>query len=176
MAKFALEAGVELDLLTPKEFDGGIGQLVGEMGKLWAPPLLRRPKEKLIVDASGNVGGGEGGAGQRVYHVPAGMRAQVNRWTLDAPAYTPASPLTNGWIRIAVNETSEGGTQMFFPPAGSTVAPAIVTQGSGDGVWLGPEEALYAWGASLPASANLLLNLQIMLYPNAQRLPGEPER
>lgn len=167
MAKFKLQAGAEIDLLT----DGELAKrLDAQTRALNSAPDVVDSEVTVTVDAAGNVGGGAatgGGTGDGVviYGCPLGMRAQIQRIHLDDGAHTPAAPLAAGWLRFSRDQAGPGGTRAFLPAGGSTaVIPAVLTDGD-SAIVLRDGQSLVLNGAGLPAGLSFNVSLQVRLWP-----------
>lgn len=170
MAKFKLQAGAELDLMTADEMGG----LLDRHAKtLSAVPLIARTTFPLVADNNGNIGGGAQGNGVAVLKVKPGQRFDLLRVLLDSPAATPAAPITAGWVELK-RDTGANPAEMFFPGSGNTVAPALYTDGDSC-LRLFGGETLYAFGAGLAAGLSLVLSIQYRIVANVTVLRGDPE-
>jgi hypothetical protein len=166
--KFAI--GGELDLLTPAEMGKATDQITKAVIGLRQAPFVDHEVAIVAADANGLLGGGAGGAGVPVYRVPTGRRVDIQRVSLSSPAYTPAAPLTTGWI-IASPDTGNGPPVYIWPGSGTTVLPSLYTDGDSAPRLHGGQRLMLA-GAGLPANLEIVVFLQVRLWADYPQSRG----
>ena len=90
---------------------------------------------------------------------PMSQEAWINRIAVSAVGYTPAAPLTTGWLTL----NGASGDLINFFPIGGTVAPVVITEGRVSAPHLNSGSSLTVTGAGLPASISIRFDLQIIL-------------
>lgn len=168
--KFAI--GAEVDLLTPAELGQAAAGITRAIVGLRQPPLIERVSFPFSSDAGGLVGPASTIGAQIAYRCPLGMRADVNRITLDIAGFPTTVVNTTG--RLALRAVDVNGPLVYFwPQPGGNVAPAIESYG-GDAPRINGGESLVLVGSALSASQEFILNLQLTLFESPARERGEP--
>lgn len=173
MARQTFAIGKEFEFVTPEDLKGSTTHVIRSVvGALRQAPTIERVSYVFSSDAGGLVGPGSAGtADQEVWRVPMGMRADINRITLDLAGF-PTSVAT-GVGRLALKANDPNGPLVYFwPQPGGNVAPSIESYG-GDAPRLNGGERLVLVGAALVASTEFVLNLQVTLYEDPARQSGE---
>jgi hypothetical protein len=168
-SKFAV--GQDVDFVSPDELKAALDPIRRRL----QPPIKIPATREIQVDGSGNIGAQTDGV--MIYEAPVGFRADILRLALSSRAYTPAAPLTQGWINVYVNTTNEAPEE-FFPGAGTTVLPSLYTDGD-TAICLKQGDSLVLGGAGLPTPAGGLTvraRMLIRLWPDVERIPGESSR
>lgn len=166
--KFAI--GGELDLLTPAEMGRATDQITKAVIGLRQAPFVDHEIAVVYTDAGGLLGGGQNGPGLPVYRVPTGRRVDIQRLSLDSPAYTPATQLTAGWIR-ATADAGGGGLIYLWPGSGTVVLPSLYTDGD-SAPRLNGGQRLMLVGAGLPANLEIVTFLQVRLWADYPQSRG----
>jgi hypothetical protein len=163
-------------VVTVAEHEAATNRLIAAVVQGRQPPTVERPAVALATDSGGNLGGGADGPGVPVYRVPVGMRVDIHRVSMWGQGYTPAAPLTAGWIMLCP-DTGTNPPDYFFPtPPATAVLPAGLEDGSG-AVRLNGGQQLVAVGGGLPvAPFVVLVRLQVRLWETYPRQIGEPGR
>jgi hypothetical protein len=171
MAKTKLQVGSDVDLLSGPEYAAGNDKVIAAVVGLRQAPIIIRHIKDVTTDANGNVGGGASGPGDEIFRVPQGMRCDIQRVSLSAPGFTPAAPLTSGWLTAGA-DIGSAAPMLFWPGAGTTVLPSLWTDGDAANV-LDNGQRLMVIGAGLPASLDLTFLLQIRQWYDYPRQTGE---
>lgn len=158
MAEAELRVGAVVKTLDREEYRSGVRDLEKAMWESKQPPLTQRPSGDIVrVDGSGNLNP------TGIFRCPVGMRVDVHRVEMGNPAYTPAAPLSGGWLAVGTSEamvTYAG----FVPRPGSTaILPATITW-TGDAPVLTNGGRLYVAGAGLPANLVISTLVQVDLF------------
>lgn len=168
--KFAI--GQELDIASGDEVKGAAGLVVSAILGLRQPPLVESVSYPFTSDANGNVGPGSTAGGEtEVWRCPMGMRADLNRITLDIAGWPTTTPNTTGRLALRRDDTA-GPLIYFWPQPSGNVAPSIESYG-GDAPRLNGGQRLVLIGNGLTVSQSFTLNLQITLFENPVRERGE---
>jgi hypothetical protein len=162
MTKQRFAIGAELDLLSPADMASATNQITRALIGTRQAPVIDQETTILQTDGAGNLGGGLNGAGLPIYRVPTGRRVDIQRVSLSSPGYTPAAPLTSGWI-IASRDTGNGPPTYIWPGSGTTVLPSLYTDGDSAPRLSGGQRLMVA-GAGLPANLEMVVQLQVRLW------------
>ena len=146
----------EIDLMTKDDLSGieakitnGISALRGVIDS----PTVTQAGESLIADASGLIGGGSVQGSVKLFHVQQGAEANIERISVSSPQYTPASPLSTGWLIFAVS----GRTEMFLPNSGTQIAPTLYE--ATIGIRLKQNDSFTVWGGGFAAGTTLNVSI-----------------
>ena len=168
--KFAI--GAEIDLLTPAELGQAAAGITKAIVGLRQPPLIERISFPFSSDPAGLVGPAGANGPAVAFRCPMGMRADINRITLDIAGFP--TTVVNVTGRLAMRSVDVNGPLVYFwPQPGGNVAPAIESYG-GDAPRINGGESLVLVGSALSASQEFILNLQITLFESPARERGEP--
>ena len=91
---------------------------------------------------------------------PMSQEAWINRIAISAVGYTPAAPLTTGWLTL---NGAAGDLIYAFPISGTTVAPVVIAEGRVSAPHLNSGSSLSVTGAALPPNISIRFDLQIVL-------------
>jgi hypothetical protein len=136
-------------------------------------PFVDHEVTVVYTDGTGNLGGGLGGAGVPVYRVPTGRRVDIQRFSLSAPGYTPATGLVlaAGWI-IASPDTGNGPPIYIWPETGTNIVlPSIKKDGDSAPRLHGGQRLMLA-GAGLPNNLEIVAFLQVRLWADYPQSRG----
>jgi len=166
--------GVDFDTVTPDELEQAVEPIRKAIVSLQRPPDVLRVPATVTTDASGNVGGGANGQGLIIWEVPVGMRADITRVVLAGGGYTPAAPLTSGWLILCRNAAAAPPDWFWPASASGTLIPSLwENSAGGNAVRVASNERLVAVGAGLPANLTFNLTLQIVQYTDPHRTPKD---
>jgi len=170
MSKQRFAIGAELDLLSPADMGKATNEITRAVVGLRQAPFVDHELTVVSTDGAGNLGGGPLGAGIPVYRVPTGRRVDVQRISLDSPAYTGSTPLATGWIKAS---TDVGGNGLIYiwPGQGSTVLPSLYTDGD-SAPRLNGGQRLMLVGAGLPNNLEIIVFLQVRLWADYPQSRG----
>lgn len=167
--------GQEFDFVSPDELRGATTHVIRSVvGALRQPPSVMTVSFPFSSDAAGVVGPGAGNSQpveQEAWRCPMGMRADINRLTLDLGGFPGSAVNTTGRLALRRNDTA-GPLVYFWPQPGGNVAPSIESYG-GDAPRINSGERLVLVGSALSPSTEFILNLQVTLFEDPQRLSGE---
>lgn len=163
MAIYKLQAGAELDVLSPREHDEHIQRSTTAIVKSVEGEYLTSTQQ-VTVDATGNLGGGPNGNGTLLYETPPGFLAILNRVTMDAQGYSPNAPMNSGYIKWHRGGPSSGSLVMFTPATGSAVLPFVWSEGRYAAPVFRSGEQLVLVGAGLPVNATIGIAFQFALF------------
>jgi hypothetical protein len=172
MATTVLRAGAEIDVLSPGDLEAAVDRVLSHMerGHQLGPTILRRgPRETIVVDGGGNLGGGAAGPGIEIYRCPVGTYAIMHRFSLAASpgaSGSPSVPLTAGWVALYVSTPSSDALVTFAPQTSSStlVLPLVISEGNG-AIKIQNGESIQLVGGGLPPGATLGCLTQIELFP-----------
>lgn len=171
--KVKLQAGMEMDVLSPAEHQAQTDRVLAELRRNRGPLVIVQTA-MLQVDGAGLLGGGIDGIGAELYQCPTGRSAQIHRLALAAYGSTPAAPLAAGWITGHRNAASNLSLVYVIPTAvAGPVIPKVIDDGS-DGVILRPGENLILVGAGLTANLQIAATLQIELFDEPGGAASDP--
>lgn len=162
MAKFALKAGAEIDVLTSKELKAEVDSIRQQM----ANGIKRdwfTTGEIVTVDSNGSLGVSPDGnlIGVPLYTCPTGRCAELHRIAITANGYDPSNPLTTGWLQWDRGNPSL--TSLIMIVGGGVTLPTVVVEGTGAAVVRNGEHIVVS-GKGLPANLQLGISLQLRLF------------
>jgi hypothetical protein len=172
--KQTLSAGQSIDILTPSELATQTDRVIHSLKP--APPDTITSKAILLSTGSGSLTTALGNSPSHIITVRPGQRAEINRIVVWSPQYSPASPLTTGWIGLFRNSMESGYPEMFFPDSPSAwTIPNFYAEGSG-AFWLKEGEKLIIAGGSIPANVEVQFAITYRLWDEPARRVAGPSR
>lgn len=176
MAHFTLSAGAGFDTITPDEMRDLL-KPIEQHGKAMLERekyTMQRVSQSFQVLAGGtDPGGGYNGSGTILYTVPPGFVASVHLVSVNIGGSTPGGAVTTGSWGLYRN-SPQGALFAYAPgmaqPA-TQVSPAVLTYGTYDSPYLEGGERVVMAAATLTAAANVLVYLQVRLFPNPRNMP-----
>lgn len=154
-----LRAGAEIDTLTQEEMNQSLAPLVQALEQDDDYTFRVSPESALVATAAGALNAVE------LLDVPVGFEMRIHRYHFNAPGATPSAPVNSGWLEFFENSAdSPGGLFMFFPVAGTAIAPVVVNEGKHNAKLLAPGTKVFITGAGLPANQILYVTLQVSMH------------
>jgi len=164
-----LQAGAEIDSMSPAEFREEMEAILKRLGPLLEPKtILQYNCPKIVVPASGAV------AETILYEAPTGYRTTLHRIAVTADGYTPGAPLTTAgaWLALWRDGVSPYNLLYPFPTTGTTVLPTVITEGSNAAVALRNGQRLVVSGALGAVTANIGLYFALQLIMEQEGQPS----
>lgn len=123
--KFVLQAGGELDLLTPDEMGQMLGKQTRDLAVALRADTLIEAQQRFPLTTSGTVNE------QTVWACPTGFVGYLHRLAVTADTITPGAPLTTSgaWLAFWRDTASPMNLLYPLPAGGSAVLPTVITEG-----------------------------------------------
>jgi hypothetical protein len=164
MTKHKLQAGVEIDFLSGKEYREEQEKTRHKITRTIEGHFYTGTTQ-IASDATGNVGGGINGSGVVLYETPVGFLAALHRVSVAAQGYTPLVPMNTGYLNWYRGGPSSASLVMFTPNTGATgVLPFVWSEGRASAPVFRPGEILVLNGASLAANTQIGISYQFSLW------------
>lgn len=154
-----LQAGHDIDVLTPDELKEILAEMLASMQDVEAPANVFDVEFKMTADAAGVF------SLKEIFDIPLGYMMTIHRYHINAPGATPAAPLgaAGNYLFFTRNNDSPNDMFMFLPVSGNQIAPVVIAEGSYDARMLRGGTRFMVYGAGFTAGQILYMNFQVKL-------------